>query len=66
MTNAHESRIRRILQRLMDTLTDTPEAIDYLGARSDTAYTVDDGVVWQTGDDKPEFVKEGLKGWREL
>lgn len=60
------ARVQRILQRLMNTLADTPEAIDYLGARSDAEYMVDDGVVWQAGDDKPEFVKEGLKGWREL
>lgn len=49
----------------MQTVEDTPEALGYLGARADTEYTVDDGVVW-ADEDKPDFVREGLKGWREL
>lgn len=64
--NAYENRIRRIIQQLMDAITDAPEVIDYLGARSDTNYEVNDGVVWQADDDKPDFVKEGLEGWQEL
>lgn len=59
------ARVSRILRRLMQTVEDTPEALGYLGARADTEYTVDDGVVW-ADEDKPDFVREGLKGWREL
>lgn len=59
-------RANRILRKLLDMLVDTPESAGYLGQRTDGEYSIDDGVEWQPGDSKPGFVKEGLKGWREL
>lgn len=60
------ARVNRILQRLLRQVEETPEALGYLGARTDAEYTIDDEIEWQPGDNKPDFVKEGLKGWTEL